>query len=372
MFYNAATAVELFRDITKISDPLWLGFKVYFDFSAPSGLLADENNVNSALAYLKRIGETYRYEILKIFISSLKTLSSEYPFLFQTLSGLDEIRSRKPGILAAEENEIKIGMLETVDMKVQALMASYKQIVFDDERWVYVLPVNLRRFSTSIYIFPLHAYLVEDEVLRITLPNNLNDYNHVLAPNEYTHMMYQLDACEFLPSKSGSELIETITNAGSTEAAGNSIVFSYKFAKPSSLFISVFGKYPLTGEALAVIESTKMKPGEELLNFLLEASSPLTAQLDKVSFLKSKEAFKSKLKQVGESAIEYGKEYVKDQIQARLGALMLGNVYGMSASRFLTNVGTGNVGALVDGLSKKPSLPDVPRPISGDNIYGSL
>lgn len=124
--------VARFLDANNISDPLFLRFKIFFDFTASSGLLAEETNTNSALAYLKRIGDVARYQLLKDFIESLKIISSEYPFLMQDLDGLSEILSANPQCFIPDDQNLMIHCLETVDMKIQKLVTSYRKIIYDD------------------------------------------------------------------------------------------------------------------------------------------------------------------------------------------------------------------------------------------------
>jgi hypothetical protein len=62
---------EAYAHLSDLNDPLYLDFMVIPHFSAKSGLLADESNINSALRYLRDVGETDRYNELKKFIELL-------------------------------------------------------------------------------------------------------------------------------------------------------------------------------------------------------------------------------------------------------------------------------------------------------------
>ena len=59
---------------SQFTDPFIPNFKLLVDFDKPYGLFADENNQNSALAYIKRVfgNNSPRYLMLKSFIEQFK------------------------------------------------------------------------------------------------------------------------------------------------------------------------------------------------------------------------------------------------------------------------------------------------------------
>ena len=99
---------ELNDMLLRFADPLWIRFKIFFNFSASSGLLANGSNVNSAIAYFKRIGDTVRAEALKDWIDSLKNLSTNYSFLFEEITGLSELVSDNMQEMIPEDQKLDI------------------------------------------------------------------------------------------------------------------------------------------------------------------------------------------------------------------------------------------------------------------------
>ena len=158
---KAIREINAFNSSTFVTDPVAVGFKIFFNYNSYYGLLGketDNHDSNSAIDYLYRIGQDARASLLKKFISHLQDINMNLSFMFQEIDGLDTIRQHKPWERYKEEDSIiKINMLETIDFKVQALMSMYNNIWYDTIRGVEVLPANLRRFDCSIFIYAIGA-----------------------------------------------------------------------------------------------------------------------------------------------------------------------------------------------------------------------
>lgn len=128
--------------LSTYNDPLFFAFQPIFHFTAASGLLATEDKINSARAHLKRIGEMERYELLNAFIDPLGRFCDEAPWMFKSVSGLEEIN-----MLVAEprfiNKKITIELYEAVDFRANSLIDLYRAVAFDYDRFVEVLPDNL-------------------------------------------------------------------------------------------------------------------------------------------------------------------------------------------------------------------------------------
>ena len=264
-----------------ITDPVSLGFRVYFDFDTKYGLLAgvrDGKPVsdqefrgayrNCALAFLKRVGDTNRFNQLVAFINHLKRVSSELSFLMHSIDGLNYIRQAKPFHRFNGDDKIKIKCYETVDFAIQSISDLYSIIWKDDIGWREVLPANLRRFSCSIFVYSNASYqVVADKNQKVgiydifnggtehnidmatyvmnVLPNNLLDENldsseqnqhlqdlakgfFIKAPDKYNHVLYELSECEFLPHESGAAFASPSNK--DSEAVSTEITFSFRWA----------------------------------------------------------------------------------------------------------------------------------------------
>jgi hypothetical protein len=153
-------------------DPTWLGFKLLFEFdqkdsrlmySGPTKGVSDnieEFIPNTAYTYLRNIGDLGRAKYLSKFVNHLRNINETTPWFFQTIEGLGEAWKRgyqDDGFKSAlpKDRKITIGCLESIDLRMSALMDLYRKACFD---WQYrreMVPWNLRTFSVYIYVYEL-------------------------------------------------------------------------------------------------------------------------------------------------------------------------------------------------------------------------
>lgn len=156
------------------------------DFS--SGLLSptwlynvkekDLYKYNSAWSYLKLNCEDERAELLKDFVNLLSNISSESPWYFSELSGLDSAMERrvleKNLIIEDKRKKISIKCLpDAYDDRIVTLLDLYRSIVWSWQMKREIVPSNLRKFDMGIFLYestvsPFHIsenvdYLEEDE-----------------------------------------------------------------------------------------------------------------------------------------------------------------------------------------------------------------
>lgn len=254
-FYNADKSVEKFITVYNdpemevdpsyvLNDPTFTGFKLYFHFSATSGLLADEEYPNSALAYLKRIGDTARYNMLVNFIETLSSVNSTAPWIFSEIDGLADIfTSGFENVNVPKDARITIKCFETIDNKMTALNMLWRNIYYDKNRKVHVLPENMRQFSMSIYIIDMRVFNTSYKFLR-----NAATAGSATSLTEVNHMLFDIGMCEF-DTLSGGSYLDSLSNASPVEATSN-IVLKYGAHDVSSLFTSITGDERLAAIAL--------------------------------------------------------------------------------------------------------------------------
>lgn len=391
---NVMRDVQSFISLTQVSDPVTLGFKLFFRYDTEYGLLANEKYDTSALAYLKRINDTIRYDLLKRFIAHLQFLNMEMSFLFQTIDGLDTIRTKKPWERFNDDAKVTVGTLETVDFKVQALMSMYKQIYFDDIRGVYILPVNLRRFDCSIFVYSSATYQVTESTTGIdnfayfSVPNAKRQYGndsssevgkdnyYVKAPDMYNHIVYYLSECEFLPHDSQDGGFFKPSNTGATETATNTIAFSFRWCRDAWQMYGLTGANQISATvilAAAIADDknssesliTKLgnfksslfgdsfmgKLGESLFD---KAAAPLTSR---ASDIIDKYGSLEKLKQQGLNAVKDLATNTVDALARKIGGklegMLLGNVYGVSPSNIIGALTGDNLAGGLTQLASK-------------------
>ena len=109
---------------------------------------------NSAWAFLKSNYEEERADALEKFICLLSQISSESPWYFQSVSGVDEALSREKWQVSEERKKISIKCLnDPVDHRIESLLSLYRSIVWSHARKCEVLPANLRKFDMGMFVF---------------------------------------------------------------------------------------------------------------------------------------------------------------------------------------------------------------------------
>lgn len=236
----------------KYADPLTLNFKVIIDYDRKSGLFADKENHDSALAFLERIGETKRYDMLSHWIKVFKSLVKDFDFLFLDIDGLEVVQTKPNHEFFLDKEKVKITFRETTDMLIQSLISTYNHIVYDKVRKVSVLPSNLRKFDCYVVVFSAGYYnmlfhdstdidseYIDNKVLptKRKLSDEIFDKNTV---NNFNHTLYEFVSCAIDP-ESGSMFTENISNEMSSDYVKNNITFTYKFATASGTFNNIMG-----------------------------------------------------------------------------------------------------------------------------------
>ena len=244
-------------------DPLILCFKWIIDYSKPYGLFADEQYKDSALAYLKRIGENERYEILKKWIANFQTFIKDFDFLILQVDGLENILNQIPGNMFGQDSDkLNFTIRETSDILIQSLITFYRHIWYDNVRRVEVLPANLRRFDCSVLVFSGGYYNMclydGDSKTQQQLSNNPKGTNietmifptiRKLSDNffsqqtikEFNHVMFELGDCMIDNEESGKNFVSTVSNEMNGDYVKNNISIKYRFAYYGGQFNNSFG-----------------------------------------------------------------------------------------------------------------------------------
>lgn len=259
------TTAEDKLHLYKFGDPLSLNWKLIIDYDRKAGLFADESNPDSALAFLKRIGDEERYDMLNHWIKVFKSLVKDFDFLFLEIDGLDVVQNKPNHEFFLDKEKIKITLRETTDMLVQSLLVTYNNIVYDKIRKVTVLPSNLRKFDCYVVVFSAGYYNILFHDIDSSNPNNLD--NKVLPTKRklsdeifdiksignFNHTLYEFVSCSF-DFESGSMFADNLSNEMSGDYVKNNITFKYKFASFSGTFNNIMGDenwYSILAQAAA-------------------------------------------------------------------------------------------------------------------------
>lgn len=253
-FTNFVTS-ETRAMMAKYADPLTVNFKIIIDYDKPYGLFAPEDNIDSALAYLKRIGQDVRYEMLKTWIENFKFLVKEYDFLILGIEGLDIIQNHNPSHVFTEEDKLSITIRETADMYVQALLTNWRQIWFDDIRKVEVLPINLRRFDINVLIFSSGYYnmlfydddtnsgkeLIETKIFPTVRKLSQEQFSEKTM-EQFNHVLFSVGDCSINNDESGKPFTASVINEQNSDFIKNNLTLNFRFGYYSGLFNNISGE----------------------------------------------------------------------------------------------------------------------------------
>ncbi len=274
-FVNPASSISGGGNgVTSLDDPTYLGFSLRFDilsplfngaangqiekppsenpvFDAVSGALsgrgqaapvngdaADQDSSlsipssESAIGYLKTIGEVTRANYLKSFVQGLREINEFRPYYWQTIDGLTDAWSKTldindPYVGSANETEgITIGCLEAIDLKVSALFNLYKAAIYDAEYRRMILPKNLMQFRVYIDVHEIRKFSSTQTWLsKLNLSDSNDDVDRFLNENT-SKITFVFEDCVWVPSESG-KVFENVTNAGGNTMAATSMKWQY-------------------------------------------------------------------------------------------------------------------------------------------------
>ena len=152
----------------------------------------DYYNYNSAWAYLKMNNEEERAEKIEHFVTLLSDISSNSPWYFYSIGGVQEALERKvteDGKLEmSEPKKLTITCLpDAFDNRIGTLLELYRDVTWSWTHKKEVIPANLRKFDMAVYIFE-------------SMTNNMHKDTDVLASeNGYnvSYKMIEFHDCEF-------------------------------------------------------------------------------------------------------------------------------------------------------------------------------
>lgn len=231
-------------------DPLFLTFLVQFDFQSDKLEGASYANIganflNTSDSQSSTI-ETYYREINnwptarkahgmhKYFKSSLGNLENKTPWFFTSISGLEKALqyNENSAYWGGDDSVITIGCLETMDMRVSNLMQAYRDAIWDQGSWSWIVPDNLRKFNVTIWA---------------------TDVRRMNALSERNWFKFNFSSCEFMLD-SGNAAFADLTSSPNEQIV-QSIAFKYENVAVESL-ASIKNNHNFT-KAVALLPRTK-------------------------------------------------------------------------------------------------------------------
>ena len=101
------------------------------------------------------------YKSMSAFVNGFKTLTREYPYVFQTIEGLPDaykkyFSNKKDAFLGGgDDNKIKIGCLESMDLRMLSLFDAYFNAVYQHRYRKQIVPTNLLKFNCGVLVHDL-------------------------------------------------------------------------------------------------------------------------------------------------------------------------------------------------------------------------
>ena len=399
-------------------DPTALGFQFLFDYIDVGGspLLVDaEDTPGTALAYLKSIGDTQRVAYLKKFIELLQMINRDSPWYWQSIEGIKEAMEQKmwegggkTGYMGGPDKPIKITTLESIDLKITALMDLYRHAAFDMKNRKAILPENLRKFRVYIWISEVRKIKIPsiDKVDSADLGNAMGsgassetDPNASPSPattiksedqkktadfqEKMPFIFLKFDFCEW-DMDGGHVPLEKLTFAA-PEFVANQITFTWgDVSEPASMFMpqlldlmvgdSSSPDAPMEGQQGAVEPESSGTLGDSNAFGKTENSF-----LDKV-----KKSVKDKLalgvfsdlpspKQLLETGVQNLTETGINLLTGYLNGLLLGNVYQLNLTDLRSTLEGMSTNSLLQNVKDKLGLSEQGTsgggPALGDNVY---
>ena len=177
------------------------------------------------------------------FISGMKKMTMNYPYIIQGVTGLDTAYNKHYGIkdayLGSGEDKITLTCLESLDLRVSSMFNRYFNAVYDRQYRRERVPINLRRFNCSIYVHDVRNFVSK---LRINKQGDYKvTYNRLLELTDmyYSVIEFRFFDCEIVPEETGN-IFNDISNEAPSDMKKTNFTFTYgncvvNFVTPSEV-----------------------------------------------------------------------------------------------------------------------------------------
>lgn len=162
------------------------------------------------------------------FIRGMKSLTDDHPYVFQSISGLDEAYKKyfelKDPFQGSGDDKITIDCLEFLDLRVTSMFNKYFNAVYDRQFRRERVPVNLRRFNCSIFVHDIRNF-------RNSIDAATAQYGDLKSITEFalnyiSAIEFKFFDCEIVPTETGG-LFESVSNNSAGDMRGTKFTFTY-------------------------------------------------------------------------------------------------------------------------------------------------
>ena len=164
------------------------------------------------------------------FISGMKKMVQHYPYIIQSVTGLDTAYKNhyfiKDPYLGSGDDKITLTCFESLDLRVSSMFNRYFNAIYDRQYRRERVPINLRRFNCTIYVHDVRNF-----VSRMRFDKNGNQkttYNRLLELTDmyYSVIEFRFYDCEIVPEETGN-IFNDISNEAPSEMKKTNFTFTY-------------------------------------------------------------------------------------------------------------------------------------------------
>lgn len=346
-----------------IQDPTYLTFffQFVYDDGNISPLLADalSNNpaVGTAAYYLRNyIEDEPRANSLKEFAKTLRLINSQLPWFWQTLSGAENFLDYNVDepYRGGEDAKLTIGCLESLNLMVSGMMDLYREAMWDENRWCWVVPDNLRKFTMIVYVSEIRKIQTTNANGSISsflqTAFDVNKTNDDITGDNLPFFAFEVSLAEF-NLRSGSEIFTDLSANNNVSPLPN-IEINYERIRTYD------AKY-LNGILDKEINLSDKKAGSGF-------PGPLGDIVGKTVEITS--GIGDDLSGFVDSAIARGSNQLQNMADGLLANVFLGNVYS-DARTFRNALRQGSINSIANNIREVTNQPPQPKRNLG-NIYG--
>ena len=163
------------------------------------------------------------------FIRGMDDLTKKYPYMLQSISGLDEAYKKyfdlKDPYMGSGDGKITIQCLEFIDLRLTSMFNKYFNAVYDRQYKRERVPINLRRFNCSVFVHDIRNF---KNTFEGSVVANIGDLATIteMALNYVSAIEFKFYDCEIVPEETGG-LFDNVTNVPNNEMRGTTFTFTY-------------------------------------------------------------------------------------------------------------------------------------------------
>lgn len=269
-------------------DPTYLSFVILFDFfDAENSPLLSKTTEN----YLKKLADGNEYyaeklEALINFKQALATINNAMPWYWQSLEGLERLQKYDPtkNYWGGDDAKLVIKTLESINLTASGLMHLYKKAVFDDQKWHWVVPANLRKFRMWVYVTEIRTIknMNKPKIGGINkkaltdFPDNFkpsigieNSNEGISGQSGRPFFMFGLKYCEF-DTMSGGEFLSSLSKNPSEPVAGELTITYEKVDKIQARVLNGIVSSSFNNDILSPAPDSENESFDNLSDYLID------------------------------------------------------------------------------------------------------